>query len=407
MDTNRREFIKKAGIAGIAFSTAKFDFSGKDFVRNKMTDKQTSFNLNKSLNNKNMIDFISPIDGDMLHEYDGTVSGKDLIIKVKIQAPSGSNIKINKLNAKYIGGIYEADLKLNKYENTIELSEGNTGFKKKIKVYRLTRYVNKYRLSLDDNIWFMKDLNENAHKYNSLFENPYMGALKRVHDKYKTKIHINLYYQTEGFNLSQMTDKYKREWKANADWLGLSFHALANDPDKPYINAGYEQVKRDCILVQEQIKRFAGKELMGPETTIHWGEATVEGCRALKDRGYTIFAGYFNVDDNKPPVSYYLTEDQRRHLKQRFIWRDNKEGLIFSRIAQVINAFKIDKVIPDLDEIKNTFNPRYIDLMIHEQYFYPHYVAYQPDWEDKVMTAVKWAHDNGFRPGFLKESVLA
>ena len=406
MKNNRREFIKKAGLAGLALGAAGLSGSGNDTGQNEIINIIAADNLKKPVKDTDMIRIISPVDGDMLHEYDGIISGKNLIIKVKVQASSGSNIKINGISAKYIGGLYEADVKLNKYENIIEVNEGNKGLTEKIKVFRLTNYVNKYRFSIDDNIWFMKDLNENSHKYSSIFENPYMGVLKKVHDTYGTKIHLNLYYQTDGFNLSQMTDKYKREWKANAGWLGLSFHALANDPDRPYINAGYDQVKRDCTLVQEQIKRFAGKEVMGPETTLHWGEATVEGVRALRDRGYSILAGYFNVDDNKAPVSYYLTVDQRRHLKQRFIWRDNKEGVIFSRMAQVINTFKKEQVIPNLDEVKQTYNPRYIDLMIHEQYFYPHYRAYQPDWEDKVMIAVKWAHDNGFKPAFLKESVV-
>ena len=203
-----------------------------------------------------------------------------------------------------------------------------------------------------------------------------------------------------------MTDKFKNEWKANAGWLGLSFHALGEFPDRPYVNAGYDQVKKDCALVKDQIRRFAGEELMGPETTLHWGEGTVEGCRALRDSGYTALAGYFNVDDNQFPASYYLNEEQRRHIKNRFIWRDNKEGIIFARMALVVNTVKLEEILPYLENVKKTFNPHYIDLMIHEQYFYPDYFGYQPDYREKVMTSVKWAVDNGYTPGFLKESVF-
>jgi hypothetical protein len=203
-----------------------------------------------------------------------------------------------------------------------------------------------------------------------------------------------------------MTGKFKDEWKANADWLGLSFHALAEFPDKPYINANYDQVKNDCVLVTDQIRRFAGEEVMGKETTLHWGEGTVEACRALRDQGYTVLAGYFNVDDKQAAVSYYLNEEQRRHLKTRFIWRDNKEGVIFAKIALVVNTVKLEQVVSYLDNVKKTYDPHYIDLMIHEQYFYPNYGSFQPDWREKVMTAVKWAVDNGYQPGFLKESVF-
>ena len=41
-----------------------------------------------------------------------------------------------------------------------------------------------------------------------------------------------------------------------------------------------------------------------------------------------------------------------------------------------------------------------MDLLIHEQYFYPHYPRYQPDYKDKVITAVKWATDKGYKPAF-------
>lgn len=353
--------------------------------------------------NGSEIKIISPIDGDMLNEKDGTPTDGTLVTKMKIEGPEGKKIMVNGVRAKYTDGIYLADLKLKKYENTVKIT--GAGSDQSIKVYWLKNYVGKYRFSIDDNIWFLRDINKNKDKYKSIFENPYLALLKKIHDTYGTKIHLNLFYQTEGFNLSQMTDKYKEEWKANSGWLGLSFHAFSEFPDKPYIKSSYEKCAKDCDLVKAEIKRFAGEEVMGKETTLHWGEGTVEACRALRDRGYTALAGYFNVDDNAAPVSYYLTPDQRRHLKSRFIWRDNKEGIIFARIALVVNTVNLNEIVPYLNNVKKTYNPQYIDLMIHEQYFYPDYAHYQPDFSEKMMTAVKWAVDNGFKPGFLKEAV--
>lgn len=392
MKKNRRDFFRLTGMAGLALGITGINFS----KNNEIPMNQEELEIN----------FLSPVDGDMVNEYDGTISDGNLIIKVKIKAPSESIIKVNSVKAKYIDGIFQADVKLKDYKNVIALTEEKKGYKESITIFWLKNYTNKYRFSIDDNILFLKDISNNAERYKSIFENPYLGFLKQLHDTFGTKIHLNIYYETEGFNLSQMTNKFKNEWKANASWLGLSFHALGDKPDSPYIKAGYDQVKKDCFLVTEQIKRFAGEEVMGPETTLHWGEATVEGARALRDSGYTVLAGYFNVDDGQAPVSYYLNKEQRRNIKKRLIWRDNKEGIIFGRIAMVINSHKLDQIVPYLDNFKKTFNPHYIDLMIHEQYFYPHYVAYQPDWKEKVMTAMKWAVDNGYKPGFLKESVF-
>lgn len=366
-----------------------------------------SFSIGSLNNQGNEIKFISPIDGDMLNERDGKITNGNLITTIKIAAPSRSCIKVNGIKADYINGIYQADVTIKNYKNSIELEEESTGYRKSIEVYWLRNFANKYRLSLDDNIFFLKDISENANKYKSIFENPYLGFLKQVHDKYGTKIHINIYYETDGFNLSQLTDKFKNEWQANSDWLRLSFHAYANEPDRPYMNASYEKVRSDCEKVVAQIRRFAGDEMTGPVTTLHWGEATVEGCRGLRDAGYKCLPCDFNVDNNLAPCSFYLDVDQRRHINKRLIWRDNKEGLIFVRCTIIIDTHKLENIVPFLDNVKkDPHSSAYIDLLIHEQYFYPFYRSYQPDYRQKVLTAVKWAANNGYSPAFLEECVF-
>jgi hypothetical protein len=392
MKSNRREFIKKTGLAGIVIGTAP--------IRGKIGE----INYRSAMENK--IRFIKPIDGDMLTAYDGKVMDGNLVSEIKLSAPAGLKLTVNGVPAAFRNGEYIAALTFKDYRNIIEAIDEKSGEKTAITVYWLKNVVDKYRLSLDDNIWFLKDININAGKYRSIFENPYLGFLKEVHDTFGTRIHLNLYYQTEGFNLSQMTDKFKSEWKENAQWLHLSFHALQNDPDRPYINAGYDQVKHDCILVKDQIRRFAGEELMGPVTTLHWGEARVEGCRALRDEGYLALAGYFNAE-GPDQASYYLDDEKRMHMNNRFIWRDNSEGIIFSRMALVINTVKLEEIVPYLNALKSDgHKPAYADLMIHEQYFYPFYKDYQPDYRQKVMITVKWATENGYKPAFLTECLF-
>jgi hypothetical protein len=389
---SRREFIKKTGMAGIAFTAAP--------VQKRLIELISPSSM------EGKIRFISPVDGDMLNDYDGSISGGSLKTEVKISAPPGMKLFINGIQACFSGGTYSATVSLKDYKNAIEASDTATGEKLSIVVYWMKNVLNKYRLSLDDNIWFLKDISANAGKYKSVFENPYLGMLKQVHDTFGTKIHLNLFYQTDGFNLSQMTDKYKSEWKDNAGWLRLSFHALQEFPDRPYLTAGYDQVKHDCILVKEQIIRFAGEELTGPVTTLHWGAAKAEGTRALKDEGYLALAGYFSAE-GPDTVSYYLNDEKRLHVNNRFLWRDNAEGIIFSRMALVINTVKLEEIVPYLDKLRSSgHKPPYADLMIHEQYFYPSYFNYQPDFRDKVITAVKWAADNGYKPAFLSESIF-
>jgi hypothetical protein len=392
MKNNRREFIKRTGLAGLAVGTTPI--------------QKTLDEIMSAGTPENKIVFLSPIDGDMLNEYDGIVTDGGLLTKVKVMASPDRKLKLNGIVAKYGNGVYSCDVRLKEYKNIIEVVDSGSGEKQSIIVFWLKHFVNKYRLSLDDNIWFLKDISNNAGKYKSIFENPYLGFLKQVHDTYGTKIHLNLFYQTEGFDLSQMTDKYKNEWKENAGWLRLSFHALQEFPDRPYIHSGYNEVKKDCEMVMKQIRRFAGEELTGPVTTLHWGEATVDGCKALRDSGYKALAGYFNVDD-ADNVSYFLDREKREHMKDRYIWKDNKVDIIFARMALVINIVKLEEIVPYLDKLRsNSHKPAYIDLMIHEQYFYPFYKNYQPDYRQKVLTSVKWAVDKGYKPAFLSECIF-
>ena len=351
MKTDRRNFVRIAGVAGAGIITG---------------------GLTSLKSPGNGIKFSSPINGDMLNEFDGKVVNGRLFTSVSVTAPPGSIIRINGVEAKYTGNEFSAEISLKDYKNSIELVESNTGTRQSITVYWLKNYANKYRLSLDDNIWFLRDISNNSDTYKSIFENPYLSFFKQIHDTFGTKVHINIYYQTDGFNLSQMTTKYKSEWKENSSWLRLSFHALQNDPDRPYTNAGYDEVKRDCEMVKEQIIRFAGEELMGPVTTLHWGESTVQGSRALRDAGYVGQVSDFVIENGVPIISMYLDLEQTKHINERFIWRDNQEGIIFSRISIIINTHKVDEIVPFMNELrKDRHKSAYLDLLMHEQYFYP------------------------------------
>jgi len=356
--------------------------------------------------------FLSPIDGDMLHANDGVMTEAFLEIEVKIQAPKDSQISVNGIDAVRNGDDFTLKVALNQYENLLEAFDKSTGAKLSIKVYWLKNFANKYRLSIDDNIWFLRDLQDNISTYQSLFDNPYLAFLKEVNNLYGTKIHLNLFYKTDGvfqkddFNLSRFSDKFKDEWKNNADWLTLSFHALGEFPDQPYMRASYDQTKADCDLVENEIKRFAGEEVMTNVTTIHWGEATREASRVLRDAGYTGQLGYFNIDDDQYSASYYLSEDERRHIKKRFVWKDHSEGVTFIKTSIVIDTKKLDEIVPHLDSyVKNANKPPYLDLLVHEQYFYPFYFNYQPDYREKILTAVKWAHENGYEPAKLGDCI--
>ena len=42
-------------------------------------------------------------------------------------------------------------------------------------------------------------------------------------------------------------------------------------------------------------------------------------------------------------------------------------------------------------------------LLIHEQYFYPHYEAYEPDYRDRVFRGVQWCEEHGYRSSWISD----
>lgn len=357
--------------------------------------------------------FVFPMDGDVLNGRDGTLFEEDGIERLKIEAvvraTEGRDIYIGGKKAVEDGkGVYKAEIFLDGYRNTITAIDHTANFIIKIVVYKLKDGVMKYRISTDDNIRFLEDITKNRDVYKSIFDNPYLKIFKKVHDLYNTKVHFNLFFKGGDFTLDKMTDKFKEEWKDNAHWLKLTFHSLAEFPDNPYENADYEEMKRDYLLITNEIIRFAGEDSLSPITTNHWGSASVEGARALRTLGVKGLVGYFKYDSQGEPLaSYYLSPEAIDNANKRDCWKDNEEDIMFIKHDIVLDATKLEDITTRLDEIHG--DPHLsgiIEMLIHEQYFYPDYGNYQPEYEEKVMTAAKWAHDKGYEPVLFKDIVF-
>jgi hypothetical protein len=46
-----------------------------------------------------------------------------------------------------------------------------------------------------------------------------------MHELYGTKVTLFLFYESGGFNLSRMSERYREEFCSQAEWLKLGFHA--------------------------------------------------------------------------------------------------------------------------------------------------------------------------------------
>lgn len=250
--------------------------------------------------------------------------------------------------------------------------------------------------TVDDNIWCLSDLTKN--QPDSLFDNAYLAMYRRLHEKFGVKVQLNLFYETDGFSLAQMTDKYKKEWEENANWLKLSFHSREYE-SRTYGEDGYETLFADASAANAEIVRFAGERSLAKTTTVHFCKCSKDGLRALADCGYVGLLGLYGTDE-QPRYSYGLDEKACRLLRSGE--RVTKDGITHFSIDIVLNAFSVSDI---LEKLQTLSSRQQICVMIHEQFFYPHYRLYQPEFEEKLCKTLQTLQQLGFSSIFAEENL--
>lgn len=251
--------------------------------------------------------------------------------------------------------------------------------------------------TVDDNIRFLRELTEQGMQ--SLWDHPYLSMYRRLHDAYDLKIQLNLFYEDEHFDLSRMTERYRAEWAACADWLRLSFHSRLENVC-PYLDSDYDEVFADCASVHREILRFAGERSLARSTTVHYCRTTAEGTQALFDNGVRGLLGLYG-NETAPRLSYQTAEEDGKTIRGGGLVSDG--GILYGGIDAILNERKLEEILPTLQGL---IGRETIKLMIHEQYFYPDYGRYQPDFEQKLSLAFGYLCDNGYTSAFFEDWLL-
>ncbi len=182
-----------------------------------------------------LIKIEEPFHGAILNQRHGHLVENTLEIKVSGEAPLGEKVTVNGKVAKRTGRKFIAEITIrDKVTEIVAVGKGSFGsHEHRIKIVWDKLSFPRYRFGIDDNSFFLRDIAQK--NYKSIFDCFYLKILQELHHKYGTLFVLNIYYTTaDGFDLTQFPARYKQEWLDNADWLKLSFHAYANDPDRPY-----------------------------------------------------------------------------------------------------------------------------------------------------------------------------
>ncbi len=345
-----------------------------------------------------------PIDGAVIHPRLGRVTAEGLEIEIHGEAPAGLNVLVNNKPARREQNHFVGKALLKDGENRVSVSATGDGTTKEtiIRLPMIQDSAKRYRIVIDDNSFWLRDITQK--NYASIFDCFYLKMLRDLHSRYGAKFTLNIYFTTgDDWNLRQFPDKYRDEWRDNASWLRLTFHAYADKPNRPYIDAPVEKLLADLDLVQEQILRFAGTETYNPPVVIHWGMTRPEAWRALYDRGSRVLGGYF-VKWSRWDVNYNMDDFRSEWLSKNDLLKDYASGIIFSKVDMVINNTHLDQIVPKLEKV--TADPRQgevVDLLTHEQYFWPLYKNYLPDHPQRMDRAIAYLTGLGYRPVFLQD----
>lgn len=301
---------------------------------------------------------------------------------------------------------------------------------------------------IDDTVWVFRDLARQRPK--SLWDHPFMATFKDCHEKYGLKMQLNLFYRTDffygmdEFSLAEMPDVYKSEFQAAKDWFKLGFHSLQEFPDYPWINIDYADLAKLLAMEQREIRRFAGEGVFTPALVPHWCPMSKDGVRALVDGGVklmecTIGKRYAFDPENDPlPYGHGFRLQQNRKPETGVFFRESRNAAIANSVCSYNHASPEQGAMTSRtfnylhdDEtgmnFKNMFcdapclnlctpetlradtakmlDREYLIFSDHEQYFFKDYLAYQPDYAEKIRIMCEMMKTDGRRFILMEELV--
>lgn len=152
-----------------------------------------------------------------------------------------------------------------------------------------------------------------------------------------------------------------------------------------------------CKAVHNQILRFAGENSLAKTTTIHYCLTTNTGRQALKNLGYRGLLGLFGTKE-QPHSSYSIPDELCPAIQQGSIL--SYDSVSVASIDIVLNNHSKEEILARLKELPDR---SHLSVMIHEQYFYPDYPRYQPDFEEKLDAAFSFLTNNSYVSIFLED----
>ena len=363
-----------------------------------------------------MLEITNLRDGAVLDCSCGIETDEYLEITVEGLADAQAEVRVCGQEVKRCDRQFSATVRLTEKINqiTVQASDYYGVKTQTITVAWDKKSFKRYNFFFDDCSFFLRWIALN--KPQSIFDEMFLGRLKKIHDKYASKFMLNLFYHDDhhDFCIADFPADYRDEFQANAHWLKLSFHAKSEFPDRPYQHADRAKLAADFDLIYKEVCRFAGEECFIAPMVIHWAITNPENFAVLKARGTRCLSGgYLGLkaycDESHSvqvtDIGYHYEKDVAKYIVDKHIFYDRFYDLFLLDSLCCCNFDDIDVLQENFAKLAG--NPRHtINLMSHEQYSYSDYFNYIPNHLDRVEEACRLATEAGYKPVWFPEGIL-
>lgn len=270
------------------------------------------------------------------------------------------------------------NLGVDNYRNTVD---------KIWNAYKISDNVsnNIFHLSFDDTIFLFKDLKEND--YDSIFDNPTLSWYKNLHDKYGIKISCYVFYEYKDFNLSQVSDKYRREFMENSSWLRFGFHTI-----NEYTNYQSNEILLDYEKTINELERIVGSEAIDNIVRLHMFQGSYEEIRKISRLKNQPVIGLLTSDDCRQ--NYYLDDNENSYIYSHDEYFDKRNRLLFIRTDfRTENVENIDEEINELSDTNQLG-----DLVV-----FSHEWMQSDENKEKIEMICKYAAENDYEMSFFED----
>lgn len=247
---------------------------------------------------------------------------------------------------------------------------------------------NIFHLSFDDTITIFEDITEN--EYYSIFDNSTLNWFKQLHDEYGVVMSCYVYYEDGDFNLTQVQDKYKKEFIDNADWLRFGFHSRNANTD--YKNG---KIKSDYTFTITELERIVGCEAIDNFIRLSMFKGSYEGIKELTLLSDEPVVGLLTADDCRN--SYYLNKEDNAYIYVHDKLYDDDLGIWL--VSTDFRTEYVDSVDYKIKELKtNSWNNQTGDLVV-----FTHEWVLSVENKEKVEKICKYAMENGYKFNFFED----